>query len=96
MTITSIKATIDCDGCNKSFTVTMDRGGKPPEIWDLDQFVEDAVRGGNAEAGMTSVQGEHLLCERCTKIVNELPQDAPTREQVERKLNEAQVEGRLE
>lgn len=79
MSIVHVMATIRCDGCNKPFVIKMDRARKRPADWALDEEVEDAVRGGNNDAGMTSVQAGHLCCEDCTRFLdNHFPEDTDT------------------
>lgn len=91
MSITKIEATIRCDGCNKPFTLTLDRAATMQ--WsgytDLDDYVWDLVRGPNQEYGLhTSVQGDHLLCVACTKFIDdEFDELTPTRDQVCDALN---------
>lgn len=67
MTVTSIQALCHCDECGEPMTVDLDPAYKPPASWTLWDCAEDAVRGGNAGAGITSVQDDKMLCPICTK-----------------------------
>src|SRR5258708_5059520 len=79
MSILSIGANIQCDGCGKKFAIYFDRASKMPADWCLDDKVEDVIRGGNNSAGMTSVQAGHLLCEPCTRYIDGyFPEDVET------------------
>jgi hypothetical protein len=99
MGVIVIKATVECDGCGQRFRSDLDPGDNRPPNWTWHDLVEDAVRGGNqSEAmngtsiGLTSVQGEHMLCPKCTRTVDAaFPDDDHkcSREEVERTLNNA-------
>lgn len=93
MSISNISAAIRCDGCNTTFSVKLDRAQRMNGVSysDIDDYVEDIVRGGNAEAGCTSVQANHLLCESCTAVVDAAyPEDVtPNYDQVCAALNKA-------
>lgn len=79
MSIVHVMATIRCDGCNKPFVIKLDLAHKRPADWSLHEEVEDEVRGGNTEVGMTSVQAGHLCCEDCTRFIdNHFPEEVET------------------
>lgn len=88
MSIVKVEATIRCDGCNKPFTLTLDRAFKTRDD-SIDDYVWDLVRGPNSDYGVhTSVQGDHLLCKECTKFIDdEFEELNPTRDQVCAALN---------
>lgn len=90
MSIISIKALFCCDGCNKTASVDFDLAGKMPADWTFHEKAEDIIRGGNSLAGCTSVQGEHLLCEDCTRFIDAaFPEDVlPNYDQVCKALND--------
>ncbi len=74
MTITSIKAHIECDECGKPFSVEIELADTVPEGWSMFEVGEDAVRGSlaykdGAHDGSifsSSVQGGKHLCRDCT------------------------------
>jgi RNA polymerase subunit RPABC4/transcription elongation factor Spt4 len=84
MAVFSIIARIACDGCGTLFNADLDSGYKPPQGWSLFDCAEDAVRGG-ADGG--SVQGKHMLCNDCTRFIDQHTDDAPTCEQVRAALD---------
>ena len=73
----SIKAVVECDGCAKQFRVDLDAADDRPAGWTWDDLVADAVRGGTAcegtkgeSLGVSSHQGNKMLCPICTKVVD--------------------------
>ena len=93
-----VKASIECEGCGKPFSVFLDPGDLEDGM-DLHDLAREAVVNGNKSAdngdGFTSVQGGLVLCRSCTQKVDayETPNDlAPTREQVEMALAEGVIE----
>ena len=77
MGVRVVKATIECDGCAKHFRVDLDAADDRPAEWTWHDLVADAVRGGVAceglkgeSIGVSSHQGDKMLCPRCTKIVD--------------------------
>lgn len=75
MSVSVIRATIDCDGCGKQFRVEMDPAWRSSEniltLWD---HAEDAVRGGLVidQPGSCSVQDDLMLCPVCTSEADAL------------------------
>ena len=66
MSIASIKAEIQCDGCGCYFSVALDPARKLPEGWSLFDEAVDTVRGGCLAH---SVEADLMLCSDCTKAV---------------------------
>lgn len=98
MSILSLKAAIECDGCGTHFRVEIDTARNIADGWDLCDVITDHVRGGHGEdlkgnafgfEGSCSVQGGKHLCPKCTRIV-----DASTDE--DRDLTVKEVEAALE
>lgn len=88
MSIVTIKAYFDCDGCGAQFGVEMDPARK---AWmrrqSLDSMAEDAIRGGSTLAGDScSVQADLHLCPKCTRVADNINSDdenySPTREEI--------------
>ena len=82
-----IVATVECGGCGERFVVELDpatEGGADGDgaQWTVYDHVLDAVRGCGGEYN-TSVQGETILCGKCTRIVDKSTPDPPTRGDVE-------------
>lgn len=88
MSILNVKATIQCDGCNEQFTVDLDRA-KMLTV-SIDDYVWEIVADSNGAMVGPSVQGSHLLCEKCTKFIDNVYDDddnPPTYDQVAAALN---------
>lgn len=87
MSITSVTALVHCDGCNEPFQVDLDPAGSV-EHWSIHDYAEDAVRGGNAGAGATSVQHDMHLCKVCTKKADSIGDEShtPTLEEIKEAL----------
>jgi hypothetical protein len=87
MTLMSIKATFECDGCGTQFKVDMDAARKIPSDWCVMDEAIDQLRGG---VMMTVVHTLHL-CDECTAVASKIgPEDegyAP-QEQIEQALAE--------
>jgi len=88
MSIVTIKAFFDCDGCGKQFGVEMDPARK---AWmrrqSLDSMAEDAIRGGSTLSGDScSVQADMHLCTNCTTVADGInlgdENYQPTREEI--------------
>lgn len=86
MSILSIKATFECDGCGLSFFVGMDPAratcAELPSVADL---AEDELRGGNPITGECgSVQCDLHLCHACTAIADGIGEEdhSPSREEI--------------
>lgn len=88
--IRSIQAMFECDGCGEPFTVDIDPVSKfsqhLPSIYEV---AENTVRGGNAGAGLTSVQHGRHLCSGCTRKVDAMVPDDVDRNATEEELREA-------
>lgn len=86
MSITSIKAHFECDGCGKRFWVAMDAADKTSEaLPSVADLAEDDLRGGNpADGECGSVQCDLHLCRDCTKLADAIGDDdhRPTREEI--------------
>jgi hypothetical protein len=67
MSVVRIEAVIACDGCGSKFMVDVDAAYKPPQGWSMWDVAQDAVRGG-LDGG--SIQGDIMLCLKCTKIAD--------------------------
>lgn len=71
MSIVVIRATIECDGCDKHFRVELDparKAWKPQQA--LADFADDTVRGGvDVIDGVNSSSVQHgmHLCAECTR-----------------------------
>src|SRR5580765_1785490 len=82
----SVTAKFSCGGCGKPFDVDVETSSPSPPGWSVFDCAIDAIRG---ECG-PSVQGGHLLCRKCTTIVDAaVPEDrrateAETRRALER------------
>lgn len=86
------KASVECEGCGKGFQVFLDPGDLSPGD-DLHDLARKAVLNGNRSAddgdGWTSIQGNRVLCRKCTATVDAYETDGdmqPTREQVDAAL----------
>lgn len=97
MSLLSLKAKIECEGCGVHFSIEIDPGIKLLNYIDLPDIVGDSLRGeggmtldpiGHCEHGATSVQGGKWFCPGCTRKC-----DAFTEE--DRELTEAEVEEAL-
>lgn len=82
MTVRTIKATIECDGCGGQFRVDLDPADSRPPDWTWHDLAEDMVRAGNqAESvkgqpiGITSVQHDMMMCPSCTKTADAIGDD---------------------
>lgn len=69
MSVLDVIARCQCDRCGDLMRVEVDTAGTVAG-WSVFDHVEDAVRGGNAGAGITSVQDEMMLCPQCTREVD--------------------------
>ncbi len=76
MSIRSVTAVVECEGCAEQMEVEIDTGRDIPAGWDVPDLIKDAVRGGGAETSYggflasSSVQGDKMLCGKCTAIVD--------------------------
>ncbi len=78
-----IRASWQCDGCGKDFTVDIDSAWNPPAGWDTTKMAEDAVRHGKVVAvngnrlvgDSSSVQHGLVLCGNCTNIADDIGDD---------------------
>jgi len=73
MSVATIRATIDCDGCGKQFKVEMDPARRMSEVVPtVDDAAHDAVAGGIVVdmPGSCSVQDDKELCPACTKLAD--------------------------
>lgn len=83
MSIEHVRVGWMCDGCGKLLHTDMELSKMRPKGWALMDEAEDAIRGGTCiEGGHVSVQAEHHLCPKCTRLVDKSTPDTPTREQV--------------
>ena len=93
MGISVIRATFDCDGCGKQFSVDIEpsiRAWKPRQ--EMLEIAEDAVRGGSgSDGGFCSIQGDMHLCGACTRIADTIGDDdySPTRDEINSALDRA-------
>ena len=73
MTLKSISAKFECDGCGAAFVAYIDPARKLRADWSMFDMAVDAVRGSILPGEQSSVQGEsdQCLCERCTRTVDE-------------------------
>jgi hypothetical protein len=70
----SIRATFECGGCGKQFSVFINPAHLVPEGWSAYDEAVDAVRGGrlvDGPSGGSAVVGGYLLCEQCTSKLPE-------------------------
>ncbi len=68
----SVTAKFACGGCGKHFDVDVETSSEVPQGWSIFDAAVDGVR---AEYG-PSLQGGHILCRKCTTIVdNAVPED---------------------
>ena len=96
MTIKSIKAHFECDGCATDIIIPIDPAAQPGSYIDMLDLAVDYARGGTYETPpdkrhhisvqMGSVQGGLVLCNKCTSIVDKATEDNPTEEQVRKAL----------
>lgn len=71
MTMSSIRAHFRCDGCVGAMTFDLDPAEVMNKSSSLHDFALKAVRAGSPrEGGMSSVQGDQCLCDKCTTIVD--------------------------
>lgn len=72
MTLKSISAKFECDGCGAAFEAYIDPARTLPADWSMFDMAVDAVRG-SVGAACTSVQGEsnQCLCHKCTRAVDD-------------------------
>jgi len=81
MSLSTIRAHMECDGCGKPMSFDLDAACNPPAGWSLFDVAVDACRGGHVREGrgLSSVQGESekCLCAACTSTVDaiETPDD---------------------
>jgi hypothetical protein len=68
-----IRASITCGGCGATWNVDLDPARVLPHGWSLHDEVVDEVRGGGGDGQTSSVQGGYLLCEKCTKKMDDSP-----------------------
>lgn len=96
--VVSVRAQIVCGGCGNRYTVRLDTGRQQPAKWTLhDEVVETVREGLTEEHGLSSVQGGHMLCAACTRIVDNdpvIPEDraAESPEEVRAALSRASRE----
>lgn len=66
MSISVIRASIECDACGSQFRVDVDPATKTAGA-DIFFYAEDAIRGGSTSDGDScSVQADLQLCSSCT------------------------------
>lgn len=90
MGLKKVEAFIECDGCNKEFTVELDTGSDEG-IYDntiatlCDQLTTGSI-GGN---GFCTYQQGMMLCPECTKVADNIGNESylPSREEIEQALN---------
>jgi hypothetical protein len=88
--ITSIQAMFHCDGCGEPFIVDIDPNKSTSQFLpDVFEIAVDAVRGGNAGGGCTSVQHGRHLCESCTRKVDAMVPDEEDRNATEAEVRKA-------
>ncbi len=86
MSLLSVKAHFECDGCGELFYVSMDPAratcDELPSVADL---AEDDLRGGNPVIGECgSVQCDLQLCHACTALADGIGEEdhSPTRQEI--------------
>lgn len=68
MSLVTVRATYDCDGCGKQFRVEMDPSAMRPKGMSLFDEAEDYLRGGCGTEGMPAVVHDMHLCHDCARI----------------------------
>lgn len=72
MKLIEVRATFECDGCGRQFSVEVDPAASAPQGWDMMNVAIDAVRGSvgyksRIGSGPSSVQNDKCLCGDCTR-----------------------------
>lgn len=69
MSLVTVRATFECDGCGTQFKVEMDPTSMRPKGWSLFEEAVDFLRGGcGADGGMPMVVHDMHLCHVCAGV----------------------------
>ena len=90
MSIIGIRAFFACDGCAEKMSFDLDPADKSVVGWSLHDHALDAARDGLVREfeGYSSVQGDHVLCPACTRIVDEATNSRATKDEVKAALDD--------
>lgn len=69
MSLVTVRATFDCDGCGTQFRVDMKPEAMRPKGWSLFDEAVDYLRGGcGSDGGMPAIVHDMHLCHECARI----------------------------